>query len=115
MQLYEWDRIEKEKLNPSFARQCIHTETMTVARVYLTKGYLVPEHSHPSEQVSMIESGSLRFVLAGLEQIVRAGEVLRIPPHVPHSAYADEDCVATDLFSPPRQDWISGDDAYLRK
>jgi quercetin dioxygenase-like cupin family protein len=47
--------------------------------------------------------------------IVKAGETLRIPPNVPHSAEALEDSVATDLFSPPRQDWINGDDAYLRR
>jgi len=25
-----------------------------------------------------------------------------------------EDSLAVDLFSPPREDWIRGDDAYLR-
>jgi quercetin dioxygenase-like cupin family protein len=54
-------------------------------------------------------------VLAGVEKVVRAGEVLRIPPNLPHSAEALEDCIAVDLFSPPREDWIRGDDAYLRK
>ena len=115
MQLYEWNRIEKEQLNPSFARQVIHGETMTVARVYLKKGYLVPEHSHHNEQISMLEQGSLRFVIEGVEKVVKAGEVLRIPPHVPHSAEALEDSIAVDLFSPIREDWIRGDDAYLRK
>jgi quercetin dioxygenase-like cupin family protein len=47
--------------------------------------------------------------------LVKAGEVLRIPANLPHSAEAVEDTVGTDLFSPPRQDWISGDDAYLRR
>jgi hypothetical protein len=26
-----------------------------------------------------------------------------------------EDSVVLDVFSPPRQDWIDGDDAYLRR
>jgi hypothetical protein len=26
-----------------------------------------------------------------------------------------EDTVVTDLFTPRREDWISGDDAYLRR
>lgn len=115
MQLYEWDRIEKEQLSPTFARQVIHGETMTVARVYLRKGCTVPEHSHLNEQISMMEQGALRFVIGGVEKVVKAGEVLRIPPHVPHSAEAIEDSVAVDLFSPIREDWIRGDDAYLRK
>lgn len=115
MQLYEWDQIQKEQLNPTFARQVIHGDTVTVARVYLYKGCFVPEHSHHNEQISIIEQGSLRFVVAGKEQVVRAGEVLRIPAHVPHSAQADEDCVGIDIFVPVREDWRRGDDAYLRK
>jgi quercetin dioxygenase-like cupin family protein len=115
MQLYEWNRIEKEQMSPSFARQVIHGETMTVARVYLKQGCLVPEHSHHNEQLSMLEQGSLRFVIGGVEKLVKAGQVLRIPPHVPHSAEALEDSIAVDLFSPIREDWIRGDDAYLRK
>ena len=45
---------------------------------------------------------------------MRAGEILCIPPHVPHEVIALEDSVALDIFNPPRQDWIDGDDAYLR-
>ena len=115
MQLYQWDRVEKEQLSPAFARQVIHGETMTVARVYLRQGGLVPEHSHHNEQISMLEQGALKFVVGGVEKVVKAGEVLRIPPHVPHSAEALEDSIAVDLFSPVRADWIRGDDAYLRK
>jgi quercetin dioxygenase-like cupin family protein len=115
MQLYEWDQVTKEQMSPTLTRQVIHSDSMTVARVYLRKGCSVPEHSHHNEQISMIEQGSMRFMLAGAEKIVRAGEVLQIPPHVPHSAEALEDCIVVDLFSPPREDWIRGDDAYLRK
>ena len=45
---------------------------------------------------------------------LRAGEILCIPPNVPHEVIALEDSVALDIFNPPRQDWIDGDDAYLR-
>jgi hypothetical protein len=34
---------------------------------------------------------------------------------VPHAAEALEDSVALDLFSPVREDWLRGDDAYLRR
>jgi quercetin dioxygenase-like cupin family protein len=115
MQRYDWSMIEREQLNPLFARQVIHGDSMTVAKVYLAKGCVVPEHSHPNEQISMMEKGALRFVLNGQEVLVKAGETIRIPANVPHSAVAIEDSIATDLFSPPRQDWISGDDAYLRR
>ena len=115
MQLYKWNDVQKEQLNATFGRQVIHGDTITVARVYLNKGCSVPEHSHHNEQISIIEQGSLRFIVAGNEQVVHAGEVLRIPAHVPHSATADEDCVGIDIFAPVREDWRRGEDTYLRK
>jgi quercetin dioxygenase-like cupin family protein len=45
---------------------------------------------------------------------VHAGELLIIPPNLPHEALMIGDVVATDTFSPPRADWIEGTDDYLR-
>jgi quercetin dioxygenase-like cupin family protein len=115
MQVHSWEQIEKEQLNPLSRRQVIHGETMTVARIHLKKGCVVPQHNHHNEQISMVEQGSLRFNLDGAERVLGAGELVRIPPNLPHSVQALEDCVVVDLFSPPREDWIRGDDAYLRK
>lgn len=114
MRHYEWIAIPVEHMNDLVTRQVIHGETMTIARLLLRKGAFVGLHSHVNEQISTIESGSLRFEVGGKEIVVCAGESLIIPPNVPHLAEAQEDCVATDVFSPVRQDWIDGDDAYLR-
>jgi quercetin dioxygenase-like cupin family protein len=114
MQHYQWDAIPVEQMNPLISRQVVNGSTITIARLVLKKGAFVPLHSHINEQISTIDSGSLRFVIDGAEIVVKAGETLVIPPNVPHLAEAHEDCTATDVFSPVRQDWISGDDAYLR-
>ena len=114
VKLYNWREIPEEQLNPAVSRQMIHGETMTVARLRLRKGAIVPLHQHVNEQISMVESGKLRFVIAGEERIVKEGETLTIPPNAPHLVEALEDSLATDLFCPVREDWIRGDDAYLR-
>ena len=88
---------------------------MTIARLEIQEGAVVPEHSHVNEQVTMVERGALKFSIEGQEQIVRAGEVLVIPPNAPHGVVALEDTVVVDLFAPAREDWIRGDDAYLRR
>jgi quercetin dioxygenase-like cupin family protein len=111
---YNWGEIVEEKLNDLMTRRMIHTAAMTVAKLRLAKGAIVPLHSHHNEQVSMVESGSLRFEMDGEEIVLRAGDVLVIPPHVPHRVEALEDSTATDLFTPRREDWITGDDSYLR-
>ncbi|HVW07527.1 MAG TPA: cupin domain-containing protein [Bryobacteraceae bacterium] len=118
MDQYNWTIVPREELNEKTVRQVIHTERMTIARLLLKKGAVVGMHQHENEQVTMMKSGALRFVFggaeAGKEIIVRAGDVLRIPPHVPHMVEALEESMATDLFAPRREDWIRGDDAYLR-
>jgi quercetin dioxygenase-like cupin family protein len=115
VRVYNWNEVEKEQLTPLLARQMIHTDTMTMARIYLKKGCIVPQHSHYNEQISTMEQGRLKFILGGREIVLEPGQSLYIPAHALHSAEALEDAVALDLFSPPREDWKRGDDAYLRK
>jgi quercetin dioxygenase-like cupin family protein len=104
-----------EHLNPLLERQFVAGEKSMLARLILRKGCIVPLHSHENEQITYILEGALKFSLQGKEIIVRAGEILVIPSNVPHSAEALEDTVDLDVFCPPRADWISGTDAYLRK
>ena len=115
MERYNWSAIAEEKMNPLLSRRVIHTEQMTIADLWIGKGAVVPLHHHVNQQVTMVKSGALRFDMGGESFIVRAGEVLVIPPEMPHRVEALEESLATDLFTPAREDWIRGDDAYLRK
>ena len=115
MQAYDWSAVEEEQLNPLVSRRMIHGQSLTIARLMLKKGAHVPTHSHINEQISMIERGALRFIIGGKELLVSAGETVQIPPNVPHSVTAEEDSLAVDVFSPVREDWRRGEDAYLRK
>ena len=111
----KWSDVELEHLNPQLDRQMITGEKLMIARVLLKKGVIVPEHSHENEQLTYILEGALKFWIDGREIVVHAGEVLCIPPHMPHKAQAMEDTVDLDVFYPPRQDWLSKNDAYLRR
>lgn len=115
MKRHSWANIAREELNPDFARQVIHTERMTIARVFLRAGSAVPRHSHENEQVSVVEQGKLKFIFDdGREEVVAAGECMQIAPNAPHRVEALEETVGYDLFAPVRADWLRGDDAYLR-
>jgi quercetin dioxygenase-like cupin family protein len=104
-----------EHLNPLIDRQFVAGERSMLARIILRKGSIVPQHSHDNEQITYVLDGALKFVIDGRELIVRSGEILVIPSNMPHSAEALEDTVDLDIFCPPREDWIRGTDAYLRK
>jgi len=109
-----WNAVEVEALNPLLGRHFVVGQNIMLARVLLKKGCIVPEHSHPNEQLTFIAEGALKFWIDGKEIVVNAGEVLTIPPNMPHKAEALEDTVDFDVFNPPRADWMSGTDAYLR-
>jgi len=42
MQLYDWNKLEPEQLNPRVARKVIHGANMTIARLEIRKGAVVP-------------------------------------------------------------------------
>jgi quercetin dioxygenase-like cupin family protein len=118
LQHYRWDDIPEESLKGTITRRMISGERMMIAQVLLKKGDDVPKHSHHNEQLTYVVSGKLRLLLGEdgeHEVVVGAGEVLVIPPNLPHSALALEDTVDVDVFSPPREDWLNKTDAYLRK
>ena len=111
---HRWADIEPEPLNPLITRQYVVGTNVMLARIVLKKGAQVPMHHHFHEQISHVVAGALNFTIDGKDVPVRAGEILTIPPDVPHQVIALEDSVALDIFNPPRQDWIDHDDAYLR-
>jgi quercetin dioxygenase-like cupin family protein len=115
---YRWEDMPREQVTDLLQRRLVCGERMMLAHVYLRKGCIVPAHSHDNEQLTYILEGALRFWLGedGSEEVVvRAGEVLAIPPNLRHKAEALADTLDVDVFSPPRQDWIDKTDAYLRR
>jgi quercetin dioxygenase-like cupin family protein len=115
---YRWNDMTAEPLKGGLSRRLITSERMMIAHVFLKKGADVPRHSHENEQITYILEGALQFWLGANETqelTVRAGEVLVIPSNLPHRALALEDTLDVDVFSPPRQDWLNGSDAYLRR
>ena len=115
---YRWEDMPREKLTELLDRRFITCERVMLAQVGLKKGCVVVRHAHENEQVSYVLQGALRFWLGEGEEeerVVKAGEVMHVPPNLPHKVEALEDTLALDVFSPPRQDWLDGTDSYLRK
>jgi quercetin dioxygenase-like cupin family protein len=115
---YRWADVPAEPLKGGLTRRLITAERMMIAHVHFDKGDEVPMHRHDNEQITYILEGALHFWLGPTgdrEVTVRAGEVLVIPSNLEHRALALEDTLDMDVFNPPRQDWLDGSDAYLRR
>ena len=91
IQKLSWKSKEVEKLSDSLSRQAVYGEKGTLAQMFIRRGGGAARHSHI------------------------AGEVLVVPPNVPHAIIALEDTVDLIFFSPAREDWVRGEDQYLRK
>ena len=117
LQSINWDEIELETVNPSMKRRIVTGERMTVARIYFKDGFLVPQHSHDHEQITQVISGTLRFSFGEDRSVVfdvGPGDVVVIPSNLPHEALAVGEVEEMDMWSPRRDDWLDGTDAYLR-
>ena len=117
VQHHRWTDIPEESMKGSITRRMISGEQAMIAQIVLKKGDTVPRHSHHNEQLTYVITGKLCLRLGEQgerEVVVAAGEVLVIPPNLPHSAEALEDTLDVDVFAPPREDWLSRTDDYLR-
>jgi quercetin dioxygenase-like cupin family protein len=110
-----WNSVAEEQLTDNIRRRMIVGSKEMLVRWEFTKGAVVARHSHPHEQIVVMVKGKLRFQVGEDEKIIEAEDIVVIPPHMPHEAQALEDTVVMDIFSPPREDFLSGHTLdYLR-
>jgi quercetin dioxygenase-like cupin family protein len=88
-----------------FEGRFIHTSNLTIAYVDIKAGSILPEHTHPQEQVTHVLEGALQMTVEGETQIVKPGVVAVIPGNHRHGAIALTDCKAVDVFYPVREDY----------
>ena len=63
-------------------------------------------HSHASEQVYVILRGEGKMTVGGEERLVGEGDLIHIPPHIPHGIENTSDGVLTYVSAAtPSADW----------
>ena len=116
MHAYTWQSIPPMRFGDDVTRQIITGENEMVVRWEFKKGGSAASHSHPHEQIVMMVSGRLRLAVGDEEMILGLGDIVVIPPNVPHEAEALEDTVVIDIFSPPREDFLADEaPAYMKR
>lgn len=105
-----------EKVRDDFRRRIVTGEKLMLAHLSISKGAKVKMHRHVHEQFTVVVEGAVKFLLEnGSEIVVKSGEVIIIPSNIPHGVEAIEDSITFDIFAPPREDWLTGRDDYLRE
>ena len=105
---YRWQDLPEDAPLEGLRRRRVLGEKAMLSRVALEKGCSVASHDHDNEQFVVLISGTMRFCIAegtdAAHQVtLREGEVLHLPSGTPHSAFAEEDSVVLDIFSPPSE------------
>ena len=94
-----------KELIPGFKGTFIHGVGFTAAYWDIEKDAVLPEHSHPHEQLTQVTEGEFELNIAGQKHICKPGMVLLIPGNVPHSGRAVTACKITDIFCPCRPEY----------
>jgi quercetin dioxygenase-like cupin family protein len=110
---FRWESVEQEKLGEGVARQVLWGERGTLARFRFAAGTHVSPHAHPSEQFTCMVQGAMRVRVGREETVLRAGQILIVPPDAEHEVWVLEESVVLDFFAPPRDDWKQGRHQYL--
>jgi quercetin dioxygenase-like cupin family protein len=96
-----WTALTHDAPLPLLVRRRVVGAEAMLSHVTLHRGCEVPVHAHANEQFSCVLSGKVRFTLADGERVLGPGDVLHLPSHAPHGAYALETAVVLDIFAPP--------------
>ena len=102
-----WHEVPTSRIAEGIERQMVVGEQLMMCRLTLQPHVDTPVHSHPHEQMTIVERGRVRFTIAGEPRVAAAGDVLHFLPNVTHGAtMLDEVVVLIDIFTPIREDFL---------
>ncbi len=102
---YEVSSLPERELVPGHRGRFIHSEHTTHVYWRIESGAILPEHSHPHEQIVNMLEGTYELIVGGEKFVLSAGDVLVIPGGVAHGGRAHTDCRILDVFSPVREEY----------
>jgi quercetin dioxygenase-like cupin family protein len=93
-------------LSEGIRLRVIAGERMMLSFVHFAPDGVVPEHSHPHEQMGTVLEGEFDLTIGDERRRVRKGDVWHVPANVRHSAAAvGVPALALDVFAPSREDY----------
>jgi quercetin dioxygenase-like cupin family protein len=103
-----WGTLEIAK-----AREGVTRRVFSGSNSMMVLNEIMPEaspflHSHPHEQLTHMIQGKAEFVLGDEVLNLAEGDVLLVPPNIPHSlkVIGGQPVLNLDVFSPIREDYL---------
>ena len=99
-----------EPIAPGRQRYLVHTDDVMVVVIDFEDGPHAapdPPHSHPHQQVTYVADGELLFFLGDEPHALKTGDLITVPPDVPHTIQLKTARARlVDTFSPIREDFL---------
>jgi quercetin dioxygenase-like cupin family protein len=105
IQIYHESDYTDHKLVPGSKVRFVHSENMTLTDWFFEPDILLPEHTHPHEQITKITSGEFDLYIEGECYHLTAGSTAVIPPNKKHYGKSLTECHIIDVFYPVREDY----------
>ena len=104
-----WNTIERVQSRNSVTRRVFSGKNCMMVLNELLPSSRPNLHKHPHEQLTYIVEGTCKFVLGEEVLDLVAGDIVLIPPEVPHSleVTSNTPVLNLDVFSPIREDFLA--------
>lgn len=81
-------------------------DKLTLVRIDIERGHVVPEHTHPHEQAGTVIAGRISIRIGDTTSTCDEGDVYLIPGDIKHEVTALEPTTLIEVFSPVREDFV---------
>ena len=100
-----WSDVEEVEARAGVYRKSLTLGGIQIVMYRYLPGSIFEEHSHPEEQLTIGERGSLEFTVGGRRSMFRSGDIVHIPSDVPHGAVnrGEEEAVTLNIYHPARR------------
>lgn len=109
MKVATLEGLNATETRPGVRRSVFSGDGATLAFTTLDPGHTARPHSHPHEQIVYLLAGEALFVVGDEEVVLKAGDMLVVPPGVEHWAETIGEVPVLDLsiFSPRRDEYAA--------
>lgn len=110
MTVIRQNEVSPEAIADRRTRYTAHTDHLMMVVIDFEDGPAAqpdPPHWHPHEQVTYVAEGEVNFFVDGKPHKLSVGDMITIPPDVPHTVQTLTSKVRlVDTFSPIREDFL---------
>jgi quercetin dioxygenase-like cupin family protein len=98
----KWDEVQTTELAGGIQRPVLTTRNIRIVRHLYPAGTAIPNHTHPQEQITVVEEGTLYYEVEGNGNDLGPGDLISIPSNAKHGGQnrGEETVVTLNIFHP---------------